>query len=242
MQALFAEIADGRGAAYGTIALPGSCSVVSGEDFRHDGRRFVNQVIIGYWGGPALPRHDGWLTYGSSSSQGILWQSSIEIVEQQQPILVEALAIRVDGGGAGRQEGAPGAYCVFRSRGNPVNFSVGAAARDFPPPGVRGGEAGAATRIAKRNADGTETELPPAGEVQIAAGEALVSYGCGGGGYGDPLERNPERVAESFREGWISRERVAAYGVVLKTGDDGVLVDTGATAKLRASMGKTHGI
>jgi len=243
VQALFAEIADGRGAAYGTIALPGSCSVVSGEDFRHDGRRFVNQVIIGYWGGPALPKHDGWLTYGSSSSQGILWQSSIEIVEQQQPILVEALAIRVDGGGAGRHEGAPGAYCVFRSRGNPVNFSVGAAARDFPPPGVRGGAAGGATRIAKRHADGTETELPPAGDVQINPGEALVSYGCGGGGYGDPLERDPERVLESFREGWITPARVAAYGVVLDERGNSLAVDREKTASLRASMEKAqHGI
>ena len=236
VQALFAEIADGYGGAYGTIGLPGSCTVVSGEDFRRKGRRFVNQVSIGFWGGPALPRHDGWLTYGSSSSQGILWQSSIEIVEQQQPILVEALAIRIDGGGTGRQEGAPGAYCVFRSRGSPVNFSVSAAAKDFPPPGVRGGGSGAATRIAKRNADGTEIELPPVGDIQINPGEALVSYGCGGGGYGDPVERDPERVLQSFREEWISRERLAAYGVVLEERSDGLAVDQAKTASLRAAM------
>jgi N-methylhydantoinase B len=240
IQALFAELSDGRGAAYGTIALPGSCSVVSGRDSRHGGRSFVNQVIVGYWGGPALARHDGWLTFGSASSQGILWQSSIEIVEQQQPILVEALAIRVDGGGAGRQDGAPGAYCVFRSREDPVNFSIGAAAKDFPPPGVRGGLPGAPTKVAKRGADGTETELPLVGDVVIHPGEALVSYGCGGGGYGDPLDREPELVLEHFREGWISRERVGSYGVVLAEHDGRVVVDAAATAEQRNAKGRVH--
>ncbi|RUM96620.1 hydantoinase B/oxoprolinase family protein [Pseudaminobacter arsenicus] len=238
IQALFAELIDGTGSAYGTIGLPGSSSVVSGDDFRYDGRRFVNQVIMGYWGGPALARHDGWLTYGSVSSQGILWQSSVEVVEQQQPILVEALSIREDGGGAGRHQGAPGAYCVFASRDNPVTFSLGAAARQFPPLGVRGGEAGAATQVSMRRKDGSEIELPSTGDVVIQPGEALVSHGPGGGGYGSPLERDPARVLRDYREGWISRSRLEeTYGVVL-TGQDGIdTVDAPATAARRKEMG-----
>ncbi|WP_019169980.1 hydantoinase B/oxoprolinase family protein [Pseudaminobacter salicylatoxidans] len=238
IQALFAELIDGTGSAYGTIGLPGSSSVVSGGDFRYDGRRFVNQVIMGYWGGPALARHDGWLTYGSVSSQGILWQSSVEVVEQQQPILVEALSIREDGGGAGRQQGAPGAYCVFASRENPVTFSLGAAARQFPPLGVRGGEAGAATQLKIRRKDGGEIDLPSTGDVVIAPGEALVSHGPGGGGYGSPLERDPAKVLKDYQEGWISRSRLEkTYGVVL-TGQDGTdMVDGPATAARRKQMG-----
>lgn len=238
IQALFSQLADGSGAAYGTIGLPGSSTVVSGHDFRHGNRPFVNQVIMGYWGGPALPRHDGWLTYGSSSSQGVLWQSSVEVVEQQQPILVEALSILQDSGGAGRQQGAPGAYCVFRVTGSPVSFSLGSAASDFPPAGVRGGKQGSPAWNCKRDLDGNEDRLPPTGTVLISQGEAMISYGCGGGGYGNPLERDPERVLHDYQEGWVSRRRVEEdYGVVLVKQDGIEIVDAEATALRRSELG-----
>lgn len=238
IQALFAELIDGTGSAYGTIGLPASSAVVSGQDFRHGNRPFVNQVIIGYWGGPALARHDGWVTYGSASSQGILWQSSVEVVEQQQPILVESLAVRKDSGGAGRQQGGPGAYCVFVVRGNPMRFSIGAAARQFPPAGVRGGGAGAPTLVKLRRQSGEIIELPSTGEFLVQPGEAIVSEGCGGGGYGNPLERDPQLVLRDYREGWISGERVSAiYGVVLSGEGSHMSVDEEATAARRKELG-----
>ncbi len=140
---------------------------------------------MGYWGGPAVGGEDGWLTYGSAASQGILWQSSVEIVEQQQPILIEELAIRQDSGGAGEFQVGPGSRVVMRPRFGPVRFAINAAAHDNPPEGVRGGE----------------------------PGERLVSEACGGGGYGEPAGRSAERIRRDVAEGWISAEQAAsAYG------------------------------
>ena len=76
------------------------------------------------------------------------------------------------------------------------------------------------------------TPVQPCGGVVLAPGETLVSFCCGGGGYGDPLERDPARVQADVAEGWIGRERARAiYGVVL---DDGVAVNDLATTELRA--------
>jgi N-methylhydantoinase B len=237
VQALFAELSDGLGSAYGSIGLPGSCPVVSGKDPRYADRAFVNQIIMGYWGGPAVSGVDGWLTYGSSASQGILWQSSVEIVEQQQPLLVEELAIGEDSGGAGEYEGGPGSRVTFRAHRAPVRFAINSGAHDNPPPGVRGGGPGAATRIFHVARDGTRTDLGISIDVTLQPGERLVSHGCGGGGYGDPLKRDPAAVLLRVREGWISRGRAASiYGVELAGPDHDLRVDADGTRARRACM------
>jgi N-methylhydantoinase B len=236
IQSLFAELGEGLGTAYGTIGMPGSCAVVSGIDHRGN-RPFVNQLIMGYWGGPALHGHDGWLTYGSGASQGILWQSSVEIVEQQQPIIIEKLELRTDSAGAGQWEGAPGADCIIRPRSGPVRFMVNSASRDNPPQGVAGGMVGAPMRIARQDADGVRDELPISVDTVVAPGEKLISEGCGGGGYGDPLRREPDRVAASARAGKISLERARdVYGVVLTETHEGLSLDAQATEILRKKL------
>lgn len=237
IQSMFAELGEGLGSAYGTIGMPGSCAVVSGTDHRHADQPFVNQIIMGYWGGPAVAGHDGWLTHGSGASQGVLWQSSVEVVEQQQPVLVERLEVRQDSGGAGRWEGAPGAHCVFRPRHNPVRFTINSASRRFPPPGVRAGHPAAPMINLREDADGRREELPISIDVTLGPGERLVSLGCGGGGFGDPLERDPERVRNGVSEGLISDERArAVYGVVLMKDGLELRVDLAATAALRATL------
>jgi N-methylhydantoinase B len=216
IQSMFSQLRPDLGTAYGTIGMPGSCAVISGEDARHGGRPFVNQLIMGYWGGPAMHGHDGWLTYGSGASQGILWQSSVEVVEQQQPILIEKLEIRKDSGGAGEWQGGPGAECVIRSRAGPVRFIVNSASRRHPPQGAGGGQAGAPMRIAKVRCDGSIEELPISVDTVVAPGERLLSEGCGGGGFGDPLRRAADGVQRDVVEGFISLERARdVFGVIL---------------------------
>ncbi|MEZ5774759.1 MAG: hydantoinase B/oxoprolinase family protein [Hyphomicrobiaceae bacterium] len=209
IQALYADLVDGLGSAYGSVGLPGSCPVVSGRDPRRGNRPFVNQIIMGYWGGPAVAGHDGWLTYGSAASQGILWQSSVEIVEQQQPILIEELSIREDSGGAGASQGGPGSRVVFRPRFGPVRFAINAAAHDNPPEGMRGGLPGAPTRISRIAADGTRTDLGITIDVTLGPGERLLSEACGGGGYGTPAERPADRIAADIADGVLTPAHAA---------------------------------
>ena len=67
---------------------------------------------------------------------------------------------------------------------------------------------------------GPLTELDPVRRVTLNDGEAIVSESCGGGGYGLPAERDPERVRRDVIEGWISRDRAEqAYLVVLDEDD-----------------------
>lgn len=237
IQSMFAELRDDLGTAYGTIGLPASCSVVSGADHRRGGAPFVNQVIMGYWGGPALHGHDGWLTYGSGASQGILWQSSVEVVEQQQPVLVETLEVREDSGGAGQWEGAPGAYCIIRPRQAPVRFMTTSASRQHPPAGVRGGHAGAPMLITRVTASGEHVSLPISADETLVPGDRLLSEGCGGGGFGNPLDRAPAAVLASFLAGRISTARARdIYGVVFAENGPDIIVDDAATLARRSHL------
>lgn len=216
LHALYSQVSDQHGSAYGTIGVPASASVISGRDPRYNGREYVNQLLMGYWGGPAVPGADGWLTYGSASTQGAIWQSSVEVSEAQHPIIVEKLAIRVDSGGAGEFQGGPGASIVFYAHMSPVRFVYNAAARNHPPLGVRGGEAGAPTQTWKVKTTGERIELPLNGDVLLQPGERLFSESCGGGGYGEPAKRDPAKVEHHLREGWISAEYSKEhYGVSL---------------------------
>jgi N-methylhydantoinase B len=55
---------------------------------------------------------------------------------------------------------------------------------------------------------------PASAGVELAPGQTIVSVSSGGGGYGPPWQRDPERVAHDVREGWVSRERAReVYGV-----------------------------
>ncbi|MDX7952559.1 hydantoinase B/oxoprolinase family protein [Lichenihabitans sp. Uapishka_5] len=237
IQSMFTRLRPDLGTAFATIGNPASCPGVSGTDSRHGDRPFVNQIMLGYWGGPALPGHDGWLTFGSGTTQGMLWQSSVELVEQQQPILVERLEISPDSGGAGEWEGGPGAHCIFQVRNDAVGFAVNAGGTQFPPGGAGGGLAAAPTRTWRIGTDGRRTEMPISFGETLQPGERLETHGCGGGGFGPPLRRDPALVAHRAREGWISEARAHdVYGVVLAGGSDALTVDVAATEARRASM------
>jgi N-methylhydantoinase B len=103
-----------------------------------------------------------------------------------------------------------------------------------PALGTRGGLPGAASAQYRRRTDGSLENLPACAEVVIAPGETIVSISGGGGGYGHPYERDPERVLQDVREGWISRERAESVYRVHLTPDN--VVDEVETNRLRARI------
>ena len=208
---LFADISPNHGAAYGPSGLPGSCPVVSGVDPRNGNEPFVNQVLLGAWAGPGVAGAEAWLSYCSPGAQGYPWQPSIELTEQQQPMIIEEIGIRVDSGGAGEFQGGPGARVVFYAHLTPVRMIINSAAHDNPPQGVRGGFPGAPTRIWKQDLKGDLTDLGIDIDVTLQPGERLISEGCGGGGYGDPAKRDPGKVSYHLREGWITAAFAQRY-------------------------------
>ena len=231
LQRAFAEAAEGIGAAEGGLGQPPARAVVSGTDPR-SGRRFVNQVLIAGQGGPATAHADGWPTYSRPVSNSLLYHDSVEIDEQRYPILIHERRLLPLEGGHGRRIGGQPSQVTLSPRFGPVVFAYAVEGRDNPPRGVRGG------RDARRSAAVLETDAgealdtPRVAALTVEPGHRLTSISPGGGGYGDPLDREPDRVAADAAEGRIHPDSVGAvYGVVLTP--EGA-PDPAATAALRA--------
>ncbi len=237
-QAAFAAIGDGHGLAEGAIGMGAGAGVISGMDWRRNGP-FINQEWLLTNGGPATPETDGWLNYGLPVAAGLMYRGSVEVDESKYPIMVKHLRVIPGGGGAGRFRGAPGSEIVYGPRHDPLTLVISCDGQVNPPQGVRGGQPGPAAATYKVKADGSEEKLPGVVECQLQPGEWVRGSDAGGGGYGDPLERDPARVRRDVLERWETSARAYdVYGVVLngRTDDDTLSVDTAATVARRAQL------
>jgi N-methylhydantoinase B len=145
-------------------------------------------------------------------------------------------ALRPDSGGAGWHRGGLGAIYEIEAlaEDGAEVFLLGERGK-YPPFGVNGGKQAALNRFVYETDRGEAT--PPLvskiTDVKIRRGQKVRLETPGGGGFGDPTARAPERVARDVRLGYISRDAaVRDYKVVLR--DDGAL-DVDATAQARKS-------
>ena len=235
-QSAFADLGEGWGTAEGGVAQNGGYAVISGADSRRNGTHYVNQMILGNNGGPASALCDGWVTYGITVISGLLYRDSVEIDEQKYPLIVKSLKLAQDSGGPGRFRGAPAVEVQYGPKGDSVTFTFPMEGYETPAKGVRGGLPGSTAWAIKIDQEGKETRLPNIFAGELHPGEFLRSQDCGGGGYGPPMERDPEHVRHDVHERWVSRQQAkAVYGVVF-TGsedDDTLTVDLAATQRLR---------
>jgi N-methylhydantoinase B len=188
------------------------------------------QITGGGYGGNA--RHDG-LTNGCSTI-GISKTPPVEVMEQYFPVLFRKFALREGSGGVGWHRGGFGVhYEVELLRGEARASFVMDHGR-FGPPGVLGAAAGA-PNIVRIHHNGTTTtpeHLSKDQDIRIAAGDRVEVMTPGGGGYGDPLARDPALVARDVRRGYFSADEARQHwGVVLAP--DGT-PDLAATAAERA--------
>jgi N-methylhydantoinase B len=192
-------------------------------------RRFVVQSIEGGgWGG--RPTEDG-EPATVSVCQGDVRNGSIEGIELKCPVLVEGRALRKDSGGAGKHRGGLGVDVRVRNlvEGR-WNFEQ-ARRLQCPPWGLWGGMAGESGGYLMRLPG--EADFKPMVGAHIPVPlktEAIVRTG-GGGGWGDPLERDPQAVRSDVREELVSRDAAFMhYGVVLR---DDLTLDESATQQRR---------
>ena len=215
-------------------------AVISGIDSRKGKNPYVNQIFIGYGGGPALREHDGWLTSGAACDGGQMALDSIEIDEAMYPILVEARHVAKDTLGHGEWDGAPGTTGSYRPLLDEMTAIFGSDGDINSAKGVLGGHAAACSSNSKRGGNGDYDRLAPFSEVNCRPDEALRFVSCGGGGYGDPHRRDPQRVAAAVNRQWISFEKAeSVYGVALRVAANGVdhIVDQTGTDRLRNGGG-----
>lgn len=235
VQVAFSQLGEGYGLAEGGGALGVGWGVYSGTDAR-SGRPYINQAVIGNNGGPGGPYADGWVTYAMPDCAKTVYIDSVEVIEQKYPLRFRSVRLLEDSGGTGRHRGGPASEVVYGPVGAPMEVFWAADFSQRPPAGVHGGGAGAAASAAKLEADGSRTELDAMGGIELAPGEWIVGVESGGGGYGDPLARDPAAVLHDVREGWVSpRAADEIYGVVLtgtRTMAD-LAVDVAATERRR---------
>jgi len=157
----------------------------------------------------------------------------IEDIESHLPLRVTRYELREGASGAGEWRGGLGSVreFVYLSDGG---ASVEGEGHEFAPWGFAGGEPGRPAELRLVRRDGTAEMLPSkVPHMQIRAGERFVCIGPAGGGYGDPLARDPARVRDDVANGLLSAEAACRdYGVALTPAG---IVDETETARLRSS-------
>lgn len=153
---------------------------------------------------------------------------AVEVTEAITPLVVWKKELRADSGGAGRQRGGLGQVMEIGSRDD-APFAIFARFQRiaYPARGRRGGRDGAAGSVRLKSGP----SLKSRGTQLIPKGDRLIVEMPGGGGLGDPAERDPDLVAEDIRNGFITKESARdLYKVAVR---DDVSIDREATHDLR---------
>lgn len=154
-----------------------------------------------------------------------------EVVEVESPVVIERYGFMPDTGGAGKFRGGLALVRDYRFVGEEAILQVRSDRRKFLPYGLQGGEPGTPSRNVL-NPDGEARELPSKFTMSIHRGDLLHHVQPGGGGYGNPLERDPRRVLEDVLDEKLSVDYARRhYGVVVDL--DRQEVDWAATEQLR---------
>ena len=156
-----------------------------------------------------------------------------EFLESYFPLRIDVYETIADSGGPGKHRGGNGLRIGYRFL-EPGEISIHDDRWLTYPWGVNGGLPGARSRKKLIRADGSEELLhSKLDHVKVEAGDLLISDTWGGGGCGDPLEREPEKVKFDLDAGLVTREGAQRYGVVFDTRGD---LDIEATVRLRATL------
>lgn len=189
---------------------------------------------IGFGGVPGRPVGDG--PDGHSLWPGFTNVPN-EFIEAYFPLRVEVYETLSDSGGAGLHRGGNGLRTSYRLLAD-GQVSIHDDRWLTYPWGVNGGEPGQRSRKELIRADGTHEILPSkCDRVQVKKGDLIVFDTWGGGGWGDPLQRDPGKVLVDIERGLVSVDGARRYGVVIMNGE----VDAQATAALREQMAAERG-
>jgi N-methylhydantoinase B len=219
-QSAFCQLGDGAGLAEGAGAMGVGFAVFSGTypttSGGAGGEPYVSEFVIGNNGGPASPHCDGWITYAMPDCSKTIYIDSVEMLERTYPLRFRSLRLLADSGGAGRLRGGPASEVVYGPRSTPLRVFYMADFARNPAKGVRGGLPGTSASAHEIAADGSQTQVEAIGDSLLQPGEWIRGIEAGGGGYGDPLEREPQAVLSDVLEGWVTPAAAHdCYGVVL---------------------------
>ena len=216
----------------GSGGTPATMNVFYGK--RNDGRPW-HSVIIRGGGMGASSTNDGYYDYIFPANGA---NTPIEILESDTPLIVETRGVLTDSGGPGKMKGGLGRRVVFRVPDDeyapipPVNLGIQSGRFRYPPEGLFGGKDGSRAQFLINGKKGN-----PYGLTQLGPGDVVIMDAAGGGGYGNPLERDIELIENDVANGYVSIESAREdYGVVINP--QTMKADWDATEKLRESLKK----
>ncbi|MCY3599631.1 MAG: hydantoinase B/oxoprolinase family protein [Gemmatimonadetes bacterium] len=195
----------------------------------HEGKPFVlTEVLVSTWGARAA--RDG--VEGISNPAANLSNQPVELIEAELPLEVTRYGLVPDSGGAGKHRGGLASVREFRFLAERSEFTIRTDRRAHPPYGIAGGRPGAPSANTMIDRDGDhEVETMPLKSFIARRDDLFRMVSAGGGGYGDPRERDPTAVLEDVREEKLTRAAARdVYGVVIT--EEGAL-DVAATRALR---------
>ncbi len=202
--------------------------------FRNTGE-WYQLFQIGFGGIPGRPWGDG--PDGHSLWPGFT-NIPNEFLERYFPLRIERYESTPDSGGAGLHRGGNGITMSYRFL-EEGTISIHDDRWFTYPWGVNGGTPGSRSQKILERADGSREILPSkCDRIHVKEGDVLHYITWGGGGWGDPLERDAELVALEVKRGLVSHDGAKRYGVVLTQSGD---VDKKATAALRKDMAAKRG-
>jgi N-methylhydantoinase B len=149
---------------------------------------------------------------------------------------MEKRELLLDSGGPGKMRGGLGRQAVFRvpnheyAPSSPVAIGIQGGRFRYPAEGLLGGKPGAKSKFLIND------EPKDPGTLNFAnPGDVITFYNPGGGGYGDPLERDPEMVEGDVINGYVSLEKAKEdCGVIINPKT--MKLDLKATRRLRDTM------
>jgi N-methylhydantoinase B len=178
----------------------GNTLAVFGSE-RPDGSRFIfYELIVGTWGG--TPEGDG--NDGVTNPASLAANIPVEVAESEFPIVIERYGLVPDSGGEGRHRGGLAVERVWRCLTPDTSLIVRSDRSAHPPYGLQGGQPGSLSSNLLIHADGTEEVLPSMFSTTIQPGDVYVHRTAGGGGWGDPAQRDPRQHADDLADGKVT--------------------------------------
>ena len=203
------------------------------------GTRHVQVVEPMLGGGGGRPDSDG--PSGADSAVGFLRNTPVESIEAEVPIVVRRYHLVPDTGGAGEHRGGLAVRLDFQVfHPHAIVTARGMERFRLEPWGVAGGGAGTTGSCVVNRDTPTARDVGKIDVLSLEPGDVVSIVSPAGGGHGDPRRRDPERVRDDVRAGFLSVAAARArHGVVLRAGE----VDREATADARAAMApRTDGV
>jgi N-methylhydantoinase B len=151
---------------------------------------------------------------------GETYNVPVEMAETRYGIRVDEYSLHTDGKGAGEFRGGSGAVRSYRALTDGQLFSASFGRNKFPAWGADGGEDGSYNYFEFHRADGTvEGPMGVTARTVLNKGDVARMFTCTGGGYGSPAKRDPNRVANDVKNGYITLAQAERdYGVIVEPG------------------------